>query len=89
MARPSASVRLMRSLTLASLAPGALLQLVLEVVGHAQEHDGARPGQRALATGRREGDVELVGEDADGHVVQACAATSCLRTSACLSERAS
>ena len=56
------------------LAAGVLLQLVLESVRDAQEDDRARTGKRAPAAGRREGDVERVGEEADGDIVQAGAA---------------
>ena len=54
------------------LALGVLLELVLEVVRDAQEDDGARAGEGALAAGRNVGDAKRVGEDADGDVVEAC-----------------
>ena len=43
----------------------------LELLRHAEEHDGARARQRAPAVRRDVVDAEGVGEDADGDVVEA------------------
>ena len=70
--------RVMTSLTLVVLAPRVLLELELQVARDAEQDDGAGPRERALAAGGREGDVERVGEQADGDVVEAGPAAGCL-----------
>ncbi len=55
-----------------------ILEDVLQLPRHAQEDDGARAREGALAAGGAVGDVEVIGEESNGDVVERDATAGCL-----------